>query len=132
MRADTDSDIQAAIEHDYTANIIQAIGRLRAALRPDHLPPARVLILCNEPVADLKIDLLTTVEELTTNPPDYTNFINNNYMKTDESGQLVPAFIAVQEGRDPWDDTLIQDETRETQLFWGEDFPYQPPFPLLD
>lgn len=132
MRADGDGDIQDAIEHDYTANVIQAIGRLRAALRPDHLPPARVLILCNEPVADLKIDLLTTVEELITNPPDYSNFINNNYMKTGEDGQLVPAFTAVQEGRDPWDDTLIQDETRDTQLFWGGDFPNLVPFPLLD
>ncbi len=132
MRSDPDRDIQAAIEHDYTANIIQAIGRLRAALRQNHLPPARVLIMCNEPVADLKIDLLTTVEELATNPPQQQLFINNNYMKADESGELVPTFDAVLEGRDPWDEELIQDETRETQLIFEIEWPDELSFPLLD
>jgi hypothetical protein len=132
MRSEADPDIQAAIEHDYTANIIQAIGRLRGALRPGHLPPARVLILCNEPVADLQLDLLTTVAELTTNPPQQRLFINNSYMKEADSGELVPAFTAVQEGRDPWDDALIQDETRDTRLFFEVEWPDQVPFPLLD
>lgn len=132
LRTDADSDIQAAIEHDYTANIIQAIGRLRAALRPDYLPQARVLILCNEPVADLKIDVLTTLDELTTDPPQNQIFINDNYMKSDDSGELVPVYTAVMEGRDPWDDELVQDETRQSQLFFEEDWPDKPPFPLLD
>lgn len=58
-----DPDVQAAIEHDYVAFIKQAIGRLRAALRtPDR--PAEVLILCAEPVGDLKVDDLTTVQDL--------------------------------------------------------------------
>jgi|APThiThiocy_cv2_1041547.scaffolds.fasta_scaffold00492_20 hypothetical protein len=132
MRADADSDIQAAIEHDYTANIIQAIGRLRAAIRPDYLPQARVLILCNEPVADLKIDVLTTIDELTTDPPQDQIFINDSYMKSDDSGELVPVYTAVMEGKDPWDEELVQDETRQSQLFFEEDWPDQPLFPLLD
>jgi hypothetical protein len=49
------------------------------------------------------------VEELATNPPQEQLFINNNYMKAGDSGGLVPAFEAVLEGRDPWDDDLIQD-----------------------
>ncbi len=132
MRSDTDPDVQEAIEHDYTANIIQAVGRLRAAIRPDYLPQARVLVLCNEPVAELKIDVLTTLDELITNPPENQDFIKNNYMKTGEDGELVPVYTAVGEGRDLWDEDLVQDETRETQAFFEDDWPDQPSFPLLD
>ena len=45
MKADVDRDIQEAIQHDYTANVIQAIGRLRGAIRPDYLPKAPILVM---------------------------------------------------------------------------------------
>jgi hypothetical protein len=132
MRSHLDPDVQEAIEHDYTANIIQAVGRLRAAIRPDYLPQARVLILCNEPVADLKIDVLTTIDELITNPPQKQVFTNNTYMKPDEDGGLVPAYTAIEEGRDPWNEDLEQDETRETQIFGEDDWVAQTVLPLLE
>jgi hypothetical protein len=62
-KANADPYLQAAIQHDYTANIIQAIGRLRAALRPDD-QPAQILILCAEPVNGLQIDRLMTTRQL--------------------------------------------------------------------
>lgn len=64
FRQTAGSDMQRAIEHDYYSHIIQAIGRARAALRPASAPPVQVLILCNEPVGNLKIDRLVTVREL--------------------------------------------------------------------
>lgn len=117
MKCDPDLDVQAAIEHDYQANIIQAIGRLRPALRSAGAAPARVLLLCNEPVGDLAIQQLATATELITTPPKNQIFICNNYMKTDEKGDLVPSYTDVQEGCDPWDFDLEQDETPESQLY---------------
>lgn len=73
MHAHTDPDVQAAIEHDYTAHLIQAIGRLRAALRPAYLPPVKILILCNEPVGDLSIYHLTTIKRLGLNRTTLTS-----------------------------------------------------------
>lgn len=115
MKADEDADVQAAIENDYVTNIVQAIGRLRAALRPSGVAPARVLILCNEPVGQLRVDQLTTVSELRNKPPKRAIFINNNYMKRAGKGVIVPYFTAVMEGKNPWDEALIQDETPQTQ-----------------
>ena len=68
------------------------------------------------------MDVLTTVDELITNPPQIQDFINNNYMKTDDSGELVPVYTAIIEDRDPWNEERVQDETRETQAFFGDDW----------
>jgi hypothetical protein len=115
MKYDQDQDVQAAIEHDYQAHVIQAIGRLRAALRPADAPPARVLILCNEPVGDLPIDLLTTVGEMITMPPKEQGFIHGLYMKPAKNGGMVLAYTAAVTGQNVWDEDLIQDETPESQ-----------------
>jgi hypothetical protein len=115
MKCDRNKYIQAAIDAEYACNIIQAIGRARAALRPFDRPPVYVLILCNEPVADLPVDLLTTTRELVTNPPEKQVFISNIYMKKSETGGLVPSYTDVMNGKDPWDAALVQDETAETQ-----------------
>jgi hypothetical protein len=131
MRSDQDPDIQAAIESEYAANIIQAIGRARAALRSFDRPPVRVLILCNEPVAGLPIDLLTTTRELATNPPQKQIFTNNSYMKRLDLGGLVPAYTDVMNGIDAWDDDLIQDETAETQEWELGEWPQLHP-PLIE
>jgi hypothetical protein len=61
--ADPDPDVQAAIEHDYWANIEQAKGRLRGALRSKN-NPARILVLCNEPAGALPVHRLTTTAQL--------------------------------------------------------------------
>lgn len=141
MHCDQDAEVQAAIEHDFVSHVKQAIGRLRAALRSIHLPPARVLILCNEPVADLKIDFLTTASRIRlgtkgmnsqnweikplerTNPLEKENFIQSIYMETPEKDQLVPlggverCTLQSSDFNSPdlWDIHLVQDETVETQ-----------------
>lgn len=151
MHSEQDVEVQAAIEHDFVSHVMQAIGRLRAALRPAHLPPARVLILCNEPVANLKIDKLTTVKklgadllsthstvlssEVGTNSPKAEDFIENTYMETPSNPPLVWAARVEEPGLhfstpnrlEGWDEDLIQDETVETQFFdpWEEDLPSQ-------
>jgi hypothetical protein len=132
MKCDQDKDIQAAIEQEFAANIIQAIGRTRAALRSPQLPPVRVLILCNEPVGNLPIDLLTTTRELATTPPEMAIFTNNNYVKKSELGGLVPAYTDVMGNLDAWDDDLIQDETAETQAFTPDEWPDNSSPPLLE
>ena len=132
MKVDLDTDVQAAITHDYEANIIQAIGRLRAACRPSHLPPVQVLILCNEPVGDLPITQLVTVDEVITYPPKNDVSIVNTIMEVDKNGGLVPVYSDIQEGRAETNEELDQDETRQTQVIadiWGdfedlEDFDY--------
>jgi hypothetical protein len=122
MHAQADRDVQAAIEHDYTSHIIQAIGRLRAGLRPVSLPPVRVLILCNEPVAGLKIDCLTTVKDMTrTNPTEKENFLYISHEKSVEKGRLVLEPSACQApapstASATWDRELVQDETTATQF----------------
>ncbi len=131
MNAQPDPDVQAAIEADYSANIIQAIGRLRTALRLDEAP-IQFLILCNEPVTGLEIQELATINEVVntkrTYPPKTDESIYKTYMECPEKEGLVLAFTAVDSGEaeaDPW---LTQDETRETQDFaleelaeiWGE------------
>jgi len=121
MQADPDPEIQAAIDHDYQANIIQAIGRLRAACRPWTLPPVQVAILCNEPVGDLEINQLLTMDEIITNPPKTTTFIDNVFMKKGENGGVVPAYPTVSSGNAMLDAELDQDETRETQCFTLEE-----------
>ncbi|HEX2913535.1 MAG TPA: DUF3854 domain-containing protein [Chloroflexia bacterium] len=128
MQAHSDPDVQAAIEHDYAGHIIQAIGRLRAALRPAHLPPVEVLILCNEPVADLQIDELTGVRQLiATDPAESPDFTYISHEKKSENEQSVPAIDAKTEAAvheqalaAGWDRALIQDETARTQTL--EDF----------
>ncbi|OJV99154.1 MAG: hypothetical protein BGO39_17005 [Chloroflexi bacterium 54-19] len=65
-------------------------------------------------------------------PPQEQVFTNNIYTKTGEDGELVPVYTAVVEDRDPWDTDLTQDETAESQLFFGDDWPDKPLFPLLD
>jgi|GEM_PF-1400340 len=122
MKCDQDPDVQTAIEQDYQANIIQALGRLRAACRSFDLPPAQVLILCNEPVGDLAITKLVTVKEIISNPPENETFIDNNFMKPSKNGGLVPAYTAAVTGLGALDETLTQDVTRENQLLeaiWG-------------
>jgi hypothetical protein len=131
MNAQPDPDIQTAIESDYSANIIQAIGRLRTALRLDEAP-IQVLILCNEPVTGLEIQELATINEVVstkrTYPPKTDESIYKAYMEYPEKEGLVLAFTVVDSGEaeaDPW---LTQDEIRETQDFaleeleeiWGE------------
>jgi len=123
MKADPDPDVQAAIEQDYQANNIQAIGRLRASCRSRDMAPAQVLILCNEPVGDLPITKLVTVDEIITNPPKITTFIDNNFMKRSKNGGLVPVYTAAITGLGVLDDNLTQDLTRENQILeviWGE------------
>lgn len=116
MKRDSDPDVQAAIEHDHYANIIQAIGRLRPALRPASARPVRILILDSEPVGALPINQLVTIQEIITNPPKNQVFIHDNYMKTSQNGDLVPAYTDVQEGRDIIDFEVSQDETLESQM----------------
>ncbi len=116
MKADSDTDLQAVIEHDHTASVVQAVGRLRAALRPKDQMPARILVLDAEPASDLKIDQLVTIDEIITNPPEKQVFMKNNYMKSDEKGGLVPAYSDVAEGRNLLDPDSSQYETRETQV----------------
>jgi hypothetical protein len=136
MHAHPDTQVQAAITHDYTSHIIQAIGRLRAALRPDWLPKVRVLILCNEPVGDLSVDCLTTVKRLgvgygyrpepephyptdqlqpeqaqVTYPHLNGNFSYNIYEETVVNGGAVPVSEVKAGDSDAWDNDLIQDET---------------------
>jgi hypothetical protein len=114
MQCDADSDVQAAIEHDYTSHIAQAIGRLRAALRPADLPPVEVLILCNEPVGDLPVHELTTAKrlaarqepEVSENQPTETEtetatgssqkdvFTESNHGETFEKGEVAGASAA--------------------------------------
>lgn len=60
-----DAELQTWLEYDYQANIMQAIGRLRAILLPDGSKPLPVLILSNDPVAGLPIDNLVSAGELT-------------------------------------------------------------------
>jgi hypothetical protein len=62
-KAHPDPDIQAAIEHSARANILQTIGRGRAALRPSDKPLV-VALFTSWPVAGLKIDELTEVSDI--------------------------------------------------------------------
>jgi hypothetical protein len=55
-RASADPELQEAIDQDHASHIIQAIGRLRAALRAAGDPPALVVIFSNDPVDGLPID----------------------------------------------------------------------------
>jgi hypothetical protein len=131
MNAQPDPDVQAAIEADYSANIVQAIGRLRTALRLDEAP-IQVLILCNEPVTGLEIQELATINEVVntkrTYPPKTDQSTYKAYMECHEKEGLVLAFTEVDSGESEADPWLIQDETRETQDFaleelaeiWGE------------
>lgn len=123
MKQHEDPDVQAAIEFDYFANVTQATGRLRAAERAEAgLPPARVLLFCNEPAGDVPINQLVTVDELVTNPPKNQLFIMNTYMKSTEKGELVRSYTAVEEGREALDEQLIQD--------WQDESPDQDPWNL--
>lgn len=157
MKADADPEVQAAIEHDYASHVIQAIGRLRAALRGEELPPARVLLLCNEPVGDLRIDRLTSVKQLgieaeqhygreaqidnisegkdgeirqnLTNPVKSEDSIQYIYMEKPEMRGLVTGFGLREElEREWWEETLLQDETVESQ---GWDAPWEKDLPQL-
>ncbi len=127
MKSDADPDLQAAIEHDHAASIVQAVGRLRAALRPTSQTPARILVLDAEPIGDLAVDQLATIEEIITNPVFSSVFMKNNYMKADEKGGLVRAYTDVAEGRNLIDPDSSQDETRETQICDPWDAPEPPP-----
>jgi hypothetical protein len=111
----SDPDVQAAIEHDYASSIIQAKGRLRAALRPDTAPPARVLIFCSEPVADLEVTELTTSTELATMCPDsQTSIYHDTYMELSENEHIVrPCFTAVLTDNELTDWNLDQEWQRE-------------------
>ncbi len=61
--SDPDHDLDAYVRWSLAATVHQTIGRGRAALRPPS-SPLRVLLLTNEPIVGLRIDCLTTLEEL--------------------------------------------------------------------
>ncbi|NWJ47077.1 MAG: DUF3854 domain-containing protein [Chloroflexi bacterium] len=122
----SDPAVQAAIEHDYASHIIQAIGRLRTALRSEQLPPARILILCNEPVGDLKIDELTTTGKIAINPAEKMNFSCESYEESSKNQGVVHGETKPDKERDSEPEmSLLQEETVDTQVkdpFW-EDLP---------
>ena len=85
--------LQAAIEHEYYSNIVQAIGRLRPALKSPE-QPAQVLLLCNEPAGALPVTRLTTVNKIVsqgfeatkTTDADFTKFLNIYITKDCKNG----------------------------------------------
>ena len=62
IRAHSDPDVQQAIDHQASAELLQAIGRARAALRDDL--PLHVYVLTAYPITGLKVDKLTTLKAL--------------------------------------------------------------------
>ena len=63
ITTDPDPFIQEVIDHQITADVIQAIGRARPSLRKDG-PPLQVYIITAYPITGLPVDRLTTITAL--------------------------------------------------------------------
>jgi len=62
-----DKELQSWLDYEYQADVMQAIGRLRAIRQGSEAAPLRVLIASSDPVGSLPIDYLVTARELADN-----------------------------------------------------------------
>lgn len=94
-RCDPDPDVQAALDDALDANLRQAIGRLRPALRsPD--APARVLLFCADPT-DYPVSALTTLAEELADTATRTvpaGFAEHNDLRADRARAVLAAALA--------------------------------------
>ena len=95
QRVDPDPEAQAFIDHQVAAEILQAIGRARPALRTGD--PLRVFLLTAFPIDGLPIDALTTLKELARRPSNLANL--NQQRQADASNRILAAQAANPEAR---------------------------------
>lgn len=64
VRRHPDADVAALIDSERTAQVVQTIGRGRAALRSEEDVPLRVFLFAGHPIPGLPVHRLTTIREL--------------------------------------------------------------------